>query len=271
MGEGLAPKLRESVIPLCAEGETAPVQLGSGTLFRVADTSFLVTAAHVADVAAQQGHQLYVSDGLPGSKGCGLHGPLHLARQKSFDLALWELPPDVVAALPTRRFLRLVDVDLSETIKGGWFYIHGFPGCWSAPDPNVAKIIVTTFTYGAVLYGGPMDAFADHDPDVHVLLSVPKSGNADRDGNRAVLPNDLGGISGSSLWQAYAEGQKSAEWTPDFVKVIAVQTGVYDLEDRDEYVVRGTRWGAVATVIWRNYESLRPALALNCSGLSVER
>ena len=54
------------------------------------------------------------------------------------------------------------------------------------------------------------------------------------------------------MWQVYAAGQKSVEWTPDFAKVIAVETSVYNRKQENVIDVRGTRWGAVATVIWRN-------------------
>src|SRR5437867_3693146 len=48
MDEEMRPLLAASVLPIYAERDGVPVACGTGTLFRIADVSFLVTASHVA-------------------------------------------------------------------------------------------------------------------------------------------------------------------------------------------------------------------------------
>lgn len=69
MGETLLPLFTKCVIPIFGEQNGAAIQCGTGTLFRVADVSFLVTASHVADIKTKHGIRLYISDGSPGLTG----------------------------------------------------------------------------------------------------------------------------------------------------------------------------------------------------------
>src|SRR4051812_20326771 len=62
MAAYLRPILMQSVTPIGAYQGDHYVQCGTGTLFRVADTSFLVTAAHVHEAAEERGLALCLFD-----------------------------------------------------------------------------------------------------------------------------------------------------------------------------------------------------------------
>ncbi len=102
MGETLLPLFTKCVIPIFGEQNGAAIQCGTGTLFRVADVSFMVTASHVADIKTKHGIRLYISDGSPGANGIALEGKLH--SERSFDVALLELPKKLVEQLQNRTF-----------------------------------------------------------------------------------------------------------------------------------------------------------------------
>ena len=255
MDDALLPLFQQCILPIYAEQDGSPVQCGTGTLFRVADTSFLVTASHVADIAAVHKYQLYITDATQGSNGIALEGNLH--SERNLDVAVWELTSRVVAELPNRKFLTVHHADRTRSRLGkGWFYVHGYPNIWSVPNPDGQRIAVKPFTYGAVLYDGPTNIFEKYDPNVHLLLAAPNYGNVDSQGIETEMPESLAGISGCSLWQAYYEGLPPENWNIDDAVIVAVQTGTY----KNGTVVKGTFWWVVNEIIVRNYPNLKRAL-----------
>ena len=185
MDTALMPLFSRCVLPLYGDHRGVPVQCGTGTLFRVADISFLVTASHVTDLA-KQGVQLYISDSLPGSPGLALEGRLH--SERNVDVAVWQLPDHVVCQLANRMFLTVHNADRTDApLKRGWYYIHGYPGNWSKANANHQRATVKAFTCGTVLFDGDTTSFAGYDPRVHVLLSVPSKEAIDSGGTEADL------------------------------------------------------------------------------------
>jgi hypothetical protein len=257
MDAALLPMFTKCVLPLYGEQNGVAVQCGTGTLFRIAGISFLVTASHVADIMAKHHIQLFVSDGVQGAREIALEGKLH--SERVLDIAVWELPHDIVQQLPNRTFLTVQHADrANKRITTGWYHIHGYPNCWSQSIPAEQRTIVKQFTYGTVLYDGDTSGFADYNPEVHVLLTAPKDGNIDSHGAETEMPNSLKGISGCSMWQSYYEGLPSKSWTVDDATVIAVETATF----RDGTVVQGTRWWVVNEIIRQNYPELAGPLSL---------
>jgi len=257
MDNELIPFFRKCVVPIYAEQYDSPVQCGTGTLLRVSNVSLLVTASHIADIRAIHHYQLYITDTPQGSKPVALEGDLH--QERNLDVAVWRLADRVVAELPKRRFLTVHHGDRSRSRLGkGWYYVHGYPNCWSNPQPQDQKITVEPFTYGTILYDGPTGTFLKYDPESHVLLTAPKNDNVDTHGSEAKMPTSLEGISGCSLWQAYYEGLDSSSWIIDDATIVAVQTGTY----RKGTVVKGTCWCFVNEIIRRAYPELEQPLSI---------
>lgn len=256
MDADMMPVFNKCVVAIYGEHNDMAIQCGTGTLFRVADYSFLISACHVTDLA-RRGVQLYVSDAIQGAKGIPLEGILH--SESNLDVSVWHLAPQVVAGLSNRKFLTLHHADRADLrVSRGWYYLHGYPNCWSDPNPEQQKTTVKPFTYGTVLYQGETHTFAGYDPQLHVLLAAPKDGNVDSHGTETEMPTSLKGISGCSIWQAYYEGLPSKSWSVDDAVVVAVQTGVY----RNGTVVRGTRWWIIEKILSKNYPDLEAPLAL---------
>jgi hypothetical protein len=256
MDAALMPLFTKCVVPIYGDHNGVPIQCGTGTLFRVAGYSFLVSACHVTNLARRD-VQLYISDAVPGARGIALEGNLH--SENNLDVSVWHLAPQVVAELPNRQFLTIHHADRADLrVTRGWYYVHGYPNCWSDPRPDEQKTTVKAFTYGTTLYQGDTGTFEGYDPKLHVLLTAPKDGNVDSHGAETEIPASLKGISGSSIWQAYYEGLPSRSWTADDAVVVAVQTGVY----RGGTVVRGTRWWIIEKILSKNYPGLAGPLSL---------
>lgn len=256
MDAALLPLLTKCVVPIYADQLSIPVQCGTGTLFRVADYSFLVSACHVTNIA-RQGIQLYIADAILKAPSIPLEGNLH--SENNLDVSVWELAPQVVSKLPNRNFLTIHQADRADLrVTRGWYYVHGYPNCWSDPRPEEQKTTVKAFTYGTVPYQGETSTFKGYNPNIHVLLTAPEEGNVDSQGVETEMPASLHGISGCSIWQAYYEGLSSRSWTVDDAVVVAVQTGVY----RNGTVVRGTRWWIIEKILSKNYPDLEGPLSL---------
>jgi hypothetical protein len=257
MDKALLPLFNSSVVPIFGEQNGVAIQCGTGTLFRVADRSFMVTASHVADIRTIYDIQLYVCDARPGAEGIPLAGALH--SERNLDVAVLELSPEIVHRLPNRKFLTVHHADRAgNRITKGWYCVHGYPNCWSKPIPEEQKTEVKGFTYGTVLYEGDASKFGEYNPEIHVLLTVPSDGNVDCHGASHDMPKSLEGISGCSIWQAYYEGLPNKEWTPDDAMVVAVQTGTFQRGT----VVKGTRWFVVNEILHRKYPDLEKPLSL---------
>src|SRR5262249_18359014 len=101
MDAALMPLFSKCVVPIYREKNGIAIHWGTGTLFRVADSSFMVSACHVTNLA-RRGVQLYISDGVPQSPGILLEGNLH--SENNLDVSVWQLAPQVVSELPNRKF-----------------------------------------------------------------------------------------------------------------------------------------------------------------------
>ncbi len=258
MGEQLMPMFNGCVVPILREENEAPIQTGTGTLFAVGSYRFLVTAEHAAAFSTQQRKQLYICDTPLGSDWVPLAGIIH--SEKKFDVALWELSPWVVEKIPNRQFLTVHHADRARLRTGkGVYYVHGYPFCWSAADRNEMTVEVKAFTYGTRLYDGPTDALDGYDPRIHLLLEISADcSDGTGTGRRPQLPSNLGGISGSSIWQAYSQGLPPSAWSVNNVVIVAVQTAVY----RQGAIARGTCWAVVHEMLWRQYPGLRVPLSI---------
>ncbi|MGH7138012.1 MAG: hypothetical protein ACREHD_19860 [Pirellulales bacterium] len=257
MDAALMPLFAKCVLPIYGEHQGAAIQCGTGTLFRVADVAFLVTASHVTDLAAKKRAQLYITDAVAGSRGLALEGRLH--SERNLDVSLWELPAHIVNQLSNRTFLTVHHADREHRRpEPGWYYLHGYPNCWSTADSEQQKTVVKPFTYGTVLYDGDTSRFEGYDPRIHVLLTAPRAGAVDSNGIGTEMPKALHGISGCSIWQAYYQGLETTHWTTDDAIVVAVQTCIY----HEGTVVRGTRWWVINEMISKNYPALSGPLQI---------
>jgi len=258
----LAPRLETCTLPIFALQDDAPIQCGTGTLFAVADHSFLTTARHIADLPVEHKLDLYICDRSSGSRPWHLHGNAHLAIEDKYDVALWRLPKAISEDLASHSFLRLSDIHWREgPLRQGVFLWHGYPSCWSLTDRQRERVSVKPFTYLSCLYKGRADNFEHYDPKTHILLQY----HSEEDGNTALnrgtvsMPQELQGISGCSIWQVHKRGDDPGAWGPDDAKIVAIQTGL----QKSGSVVKGTRWWVIYRILREKYPQLRDPMRMH--------
>jgi hypothetical protein len=89
------------------------------------------------------------------------------------------------------------------------------------------------------------------------LIERSELGVTDRDGNHAVMHENVEGISGCPVFQTWRNDRRRADQTAADVRIVGVLTGGH----REAFVV--TRWGRVVDLLWSAFRDLRTMLVLN--------
>jgi hypothetical protein len=236
-------------------GDRLVTQMGTGTLVRIEDCHFMVTASHVFDKIDEFGLGASIPVGDP-AVPMPLRGRL-CQSEKPLDVAVFLLDQSLVEGLKDKKYLTLPRIEFRNDLGDGWFFLRGFPSVDSYTSKDLLAMTQKAFNYRTSRHRGRTSSLAGYEPDVHLLLDMGGETRFADDLTPTELPKSLGGISGSSIWLGYSERDFAGEWTPDRAKVVAVQTCVYT----DNKVIRGTRWAGVAVVIWDNFPELHEALA----------
>ena len=247
-----APKMASCVTPIAASLAGRTHQLGTGTFFRAADFSFMVTAAHVLREGKRHDALLRLLDG-ESTNGLVRYRDVVLPKWRAYvggdpvDVAIVPLTDKVVASLGNRSFLRLDDVAVRPTHPGGC-WVMGYPDEMVAYTECDKKLTYRPFLLAAPLVE-PKSSLENFDEKYHFVLDARRDELWWPDGTPAEMPDKLGGISGCPVWQvAWPDGR----WQLEHVRIVGVQTAYY----RKSSLVKATQWGAVAAIL-REY---RPEL-----------
>ena len=253
----LAPVLKKSIIPIWAVQNELPIQCGTGTLLRVADKRFLLTAAHVTDYNTEHGLGFYISDDADGTALVQLTG--NIKRVQEVDVSVVALSQNVVEKLSSREFLTLADFDRGQVRpQDGWYLVHGFPTELSSSSLEERRVNVKTFSFGTKRFSESTSLLDKYNPEVHLLLDAPSEETFFSDGTRAKPPQSLGGISGCSVWHVWCPSIAMDEWKVEDAKIVGVQTGWY----KRAGAIKATHWSLVEQTLREGYPELEPALRL---------
>jgi hypothetical protein len=257
--------LRESVTPIAVIRGEQTIQWGTGTFFRVADESFLVTASHVWEQAVRQHVEkdLHIFD-VAGRREEGFSlrpvpfvGRIYRAPDP-LDVAIVRLPQETVKELQGCRFLRLSEVSPRPRVPGRC-WVFGYPLEVVQDSPENSRFVFNHLFLSAPVCEPP-PALDNYDPHLHFLLDAARDDIWQPDGTPATLPHRLNGISGCSIWQTeWPKGGSADSWDPQSTRVVGVQTSYY----RESSLVKATPWGVVAHILYEARPDLRPAIELN--------
>ncbi len=264
----ISPKTSGTSISIVAFDSDEKVlrQFGTGTLLKIADDLFLITAAHVAIRAKELRKSLCIG---VGSAFIQLHGDWCLSSENTpFDIAALRLPEDIANKLEDAAHVCLQDVDFATDLSKGVFCLLGYPYPLSIPSTlNHTTLNVTPFQFLTYAYEGETENLAKYQQKYHLLLSAQGGGTdndgkpinfADRNGVSLKFPKDLGGISGCSIWKIGEYNKPLHEWKRYRPKIVAVQTSVYS----EAQIIKGTRWIAVSILLYQAFPDLQQVLRL---------
>lgn len=244
--------------------------LGTGTLFQIADSCFVVTAAHVLADAHLAGKTIGIStgSGFVATGGDWIVSTSGDFQDEQFDIAVFRLPESSIARLRGKRFLRLSDVSF-QIPERAVFTLFGFPGMWSLPILGESdKLIFKPLEFTATTFDDKGKNLRGYNPRYHLLMDAPsdyltlEDGTPTRLMDRAgedvsSIAQALGGISGCGVWMIGDLGKPISQWG-NSKPIVAVETSMYS----DSLAIRATKWCAVTTLIYEAFPDLRPAINL---------
>lgn len=262
----------ESTVAIVIAHDGDVHQFGSGILFRIADSSFVVTAAHVIKQAAEHKKTLGISSArnfiaVTGKWLCSSEGQ-YGSNEDPLDIAVHQLADDAVHRLAGKVFLRFDDIEFAEQSPTAVYSLFGFPTVWSQLSPADPMVLeVKALQYTTFRYDRDVSDFGEYQERLHLLLDAQfpctdDSGEVvtfrNMSGASEPFPGRLGGISGCSVWRIGDLRTPMQSWSHRPARIVGVQTGVYS----QQKAIKATRWVAVSTLLHDAFPDLRPAFTL---------
>lgn len=271
-------------IPSCAWDCTVPIVIvhngdvhhfGTGTLFRVADHFFLVTAGHVIKQACENGKSLGIG-GSDDGHFIALRGQSLVSSEGQYgtsadplDIALHRISVDDRARLAKKRFLLFDDIEFTPQSATAVYTLFGFPAVWSSPSTSAGEnVTYKALQYTTCRFDRDTSILEEYQERLHLLLDGQLDQATNEDGTSAefldandrpvAFPRGLGGTSGCSVWRIGDLTIPLDRWVAEKARLVAVQTGVY----HTQRAIKATRWIAVSTLIHAAFPELRPAMRL---------
>jgi hypothetical protein len=238
---------------------------GTGTLFRIGQETFIVTAAHV--VNNEERGQLYmfpfggtIDDVLP------LCGADNFDDRDHVDVAVTRLVPEVAEIIPSERCLRVSDVTFDKPSAESYFTVFGFPEFMCNQEAGQLRLI--NYHHAGPTYDGDPHTLEHHDPNLSIVISADGCETRGTDGKVVDLcypgtnvsvryPMELKGISGGAVWQIarhYGDVRRDAERA----RVVGIEVAIC----QSKRCIRATRWDVARAAIIDMVPELQPAFAL---------
>ena len=242
---------------------------GTGVLLRVADRSFMLSAAHVMDLTFNHKMPFAAHVGSGAEKPIPLafiarkssdpppdisHGDPDLRDGDPLDISIAELTPETAQRLAARyRFLTLNDFDPFPVQKADEMLVFGYPAALSQPgdgDIELENWPLSYFTQPLQIPPEPRDE------DKEILVRYDRS-SADSEGNATEVPHPAG-FSGCGIWRLFRPPIDPALARVEDIRLVGIQ---HRWRPKSHYIV-GTSVRHFFDMLWGCYPDLRPVLGM---------
>src|SRR5205807_2653494 len=147
-----------------------PYQWGTGTLFKIAERRFIITAAHVMKSLKKAGGDPLISDHKPHSPGIPLYDSRALMFLGGWDCAVVEVQPSVTERVPNRRWITMLDFAYPPPTPNDLYYVCGYP-CQLTESTATGGLSQSAM--GFLTDGAEHDGLVDFDERLHLALRGP--------------------------------------------------------------------------------------------------
>lgn len=242
-------------VPIFLEVGDSGRLLATGTLFKVDDRSFLITARHIFDNLSDLTRLAYPENPIHG--GLFTFGSFTVLKpnEEHIDVAAVELKSaETIARLEANwQFLSLQNVAAPSAVTGdGAFFVSGYPSSLTKTEFGWTKGKLAT-AYTQRLPIPPIEARPPVSPDLDLFFDYGHEATSVL--GEAIKTPELPGVSGASIWELRPV---SGVWTPETAtRVVGIQSAYI----HSKYI-RAKNWWAVAKV----FEQADPALAAAVRG-----
>ena len=232
----------------------------TGVLFKIADTHFILTAAHQLQAILENNIPLCADFSRTHNVPIPLvEAKFHFTEEdKGRDVAAIELPQSVVDDfLPVRRFLTMADVDIKTNSTSGIYAAFGFPNAWFQTGEVTRS---NPLSFLGAIYEDERNPSAFYDARVHLVVGFHRRSWSVFAQTEKLLPK-LEGMSGCGMWRIidYSKGNMD-NWTPKKVRLVALQHR--SLMFNQNRYIQGTWMHYVLGLIWDQYPTLRDAMRI---------
>ncbi|MCA8043593.1 hypothetical protein [Burkholderia seminalis] len=228
--------------------------LATGTLFKIDERAFLITARHIFDDVQDASKLAYPENPLRG--GLYTFGSINILKptEEHIDVAAIELlSPETVQRLNANwKFLGLANVaSASMTTSDGSCFVSGYPESLTQNVQGWTKgKFVTAYTQR--FHDVPPEARLPVIPDLDLFFDYSDEGTSIT--GETVQTPELPGVSGASIWELVSS--TSSVWSPEAVtRVVGIQSAYV----HSKYI-RAKSWWAVAKVLEQADEQLAIAI-----------
>jgi len=247
-------RIWESVVSICRFNGNSAQHLGSGTLFRIANASFVVTAAHIPE---NPNGKLFI-DSIRNSF-VALDGMWH-CHGEPYDIAIHKLSERAVEMLRCNHFLCLEDTEDDAQSPTAVYAMFGYPHCWAKPSNSQSEpITVKPFEFYTFRYEHANPAIVNFDHRYHLLLNGELSKTTNQDGSPVAfcdLSTSLKGMSGCCVWRIGDYRNQLELWHNERPRIVGVENAVY----KNPGIIKATRWLFVYKLIAFAYPELETTM-----------
>jgi hypothetical protein len=230
-------------IPILYEIESSAALVASGTLFKIAERSFVITARHIFDEVSDFKLLAFPENPYKGSLHTFGDIKVYKPKEEHIDVAVIELhDPATVARLNAGwQFLTSENVAPPSTNPDdGGVFVSGYPvSLTSESNGWTHGQFVTAFTQRLPVV--PPQAKKPVIEDLDLFFDYGHQAQSLE--GETVLTPELPGVSGASIWEI--THPTSTIWSPDQnVRVVGIQSAF-----RHSNYIRAKNWWAVAMVL----------------------
>lgn len=263
VAEELRPVFHRCTVPLIGQQNGRPASAGTGFLLSVADSVFMVTAAHVVNLHLEHKIDLF----LPEEEGyaTGLVGEVVQPQlAEKMDIAVVRLPDELAGTLRGRgfEFVRMdqtVEVNTTALPRGG-YALYGYPGELAKAHAD-GGFEPVAMHYGCLAFGGDPGELpvTEYDPQAHILLALNKEVRNTYSGEVVGLPA-LNGMSGCPVWHVYGPSHANGTqaWSPSAARIVGVQSSFY----RSQGAIKVIAWQVLKHLLTKMWPDLKAAIEL---------
>jgi hypothetical protein len=234
--------LIQVTLPIILERDGRFGIAGTGTLFKIADRRFLISAAHILDSLPPEEWAFGTTPARGVIKTFGA-AEFNRSTDPKVDVCVAELKDkNAIADLEVNwRFLTLDNIWLPD-LSSDAALLCGFPSAKASFEDN--NLTGRMLLVRSKLLPTPPDVAESAKKGVDFFVSFENPINELTGENVSRL--DIEGVSGSSLWAYRKKGwDKAAVWSPEHVlKVIGIQSAYM----KNNYL-RGKSWGVILSLL----------------------
>lgn len=253
---------RRTVTLLVEERPGLLSQFGTAVLLAIADSVYLISAAHVLTRARK--YPFWINPATPSARPVPLHGvAIQLTEdQTKADFGFVELPTAVAAELATTKsFLRLDEVDWESEPPSGLYGAFGYPAAINVRRSTTVQIPTTGLFYATRSHKWKKPPRPDvFDPALNVAIDFDTRMSRDESGAFASVP-DPKGMSGCGLWRLFTYNSSPARWRTDLIRLAGIQHELAAKKNGPGVLI-GIRFRHVLLTMCDAFPALRAVLAL---------